>query len=62
VLQFATIASMHNVYPDGNPAALGLCWASIVLTTFLACRPEPRASLVAALRRADRDRSVAVTG
>ena len=62
VLQFATIATMHNVYPDGNPAALGLTWASIVLTTFLACRPEPRASLVAALRRAPRDTSVAVTG
>ena len=62
VLQFATIASMHTVYPDGNPWALGLCWASIVLTTFLACRAEPRASLVAALRRTPRERGVAVAG
>jgi alpha-1,2-mannosyltransferase len=38
VLQFAAIATMHGVYPDGNPLALGLCWASVLLTTAMACR------------------------
>ena len=47
LFQFAAVATMSGVYPNGNPVTLALSWASIIFTTTIACQaPGPGGATV----------------